>query len=72
MIQKFESKVIISLQADIKFVKTDKALEVDESTIPSDLDDPNNSQRLSNLIACRRYPVNVKKVLKFRQNYFNC
>ena len=42
-------------QSDIKFVKSDKALEVDESTIPSDLDDPNNSQPLSNLIACRRY-----------------
>lgn len=41
------------LPGDIKFVKSDKALEVDESTIPSDLDDPNNSQPLSNLIACR-------------------
>ncbi|KAL5246623.1 hypothetical protein ACHWQZ_G018737 [Mnemiopsis leidyi] len=41
------------LPSDIKFVKSDKALEVDESTIPSDLDDPNNSQPLSNLIACR-------------------
>ncbi|XP_063693048.1 uncharacterized protein LOC134824951 [Bolinopsis microptera] len=41
------------LPGDIKFIKSDKALEVDESTIPSDLDDPNNSLPLSNLIACR-------------------
>ena len=37
----------------VEFVKSDKALGVDEATILSDLDDPNNSEPLSNLIGCR-------------------